>query len=129
MIAKLEMTKLSTTQQNKDKTNPFRPWVILDMSRFGRVISAWVVSAYFDGSFRPDIPCPPLCYNVNETAHNDNFSFMASHTSLCSAAVSKESYTVEKGDDYTQTHINNSNLFRAFAASKYMYSVGKRTKL
>ena len=68
----------------------FRPGQF-GLGRFGLILG-WVVSAYFGGSFRPDIPPtpPPICYNINE------FSFMISHTiySLCSAAVSKESYKV-----------------------------------
>ena len=61
----------------------------------------WVVSANFDGSFWPDIPPPPppIFYNLNGTAHNDKFSvitYMSYNTSLCSAAVSKGSYRVEK---------------------------------
>ena len=64
------------------------------LGRFGLIL--WrIVSAYFGGSFRPDIP-PPIFNNINETAHNDKVLFMMSHTSLCSAAVLKESYTVEK---------------------------------
>ena len=44
---------------------------------------------------------PPIFYSINETAHNDKFSVSTytSYISLCSTAVSKESYIVEKDDD------------------------------
>ena len=42
----------------------------------------------------------PIFYNINETAHNDKFSFMTSHTIPCSAAVSRNPTELkQKGDD------------------------------
>ena len=62
---------------------------------FGLILG-WVVSAYFVGSFRPDIPRPPpISFNINETAQNDKFSFMTSHNGLSSVVVSK----FKKDDD------------------------------
>ena len=109
--------------------------VVSALGRFGHEsFQLWVVSAgsFRPGSFRPDFrvgrfgpiyPQPPICYNINE------FSFMISHTiySLCSAAVSKESYTQLKEDDdtyHTQAHTNNIQSLSCFR-----YKVGKRTKL
>ena len=61
------------------------------LGRFGLFLG-WVVSDYFGGSFRPNSP-PPLPqhykYNINETA-----LFVTSHTSMCKAEFSKESYRV-----------------------------------
>ena len=74
--------------------------VVLAVGHFGLNLG-WVVSLYFGVSFWPDIPPtpPPIIYNINKKAHIYYFFFMTSHTSLCSAAVSKESHTAEKDDD------------------------------
>ena len=79
-----------------------RPWVISAGPfrpdfRVGRLgIYWWVISAQNTPDPPPPPPPPPhIFYNINKTAHNDKLSFMMSHTSLCSAAVSKEPYTVE----------------------------------
>ena len=78
-----------------------RFWVVSAVGRFGHesfrpgyfgLILGWVVSAYFDRLFRTDIH-PQIFYSINETAHNDKSSVIRClDTSLCSAAVSKESY-------------------------------------
>ena len=49
------------------------------------------------------------------------------YTSLSRAAVSKESYRVEKADDTDQTYTSNTNLFRTFDA--YKCKVDKQTKV
>ena len=85
----------------------FRPWIVsagsfrpgsfrsdFKVGRFG--LFRWVVSVRYTPT------SSPIFYDINETALNDKFSFMTPHTSLCmlcSTAVSKESYTVEKDDD------------------------------
>ena len=91
----------------------FWPWVVSVMSRIGRgsfrlghfglgrfgLILGWAVSAYFGGSFRPDIPRPPpppICYNINE------FSFLISYTIACVALQSQKYPTQlrKDGDTY-----------------------------
>ena len=69
------------------------------LGRFGLILR-WVVSAYFGGSFRPDIPLTPA------PAHMLQFSFMISYTLACVVMQSQKNHTQlrKDGNTYTNTY-------------------------